>query len=60
MLTLANGTTQRRELYYGSTYLSQSSRHLRVPSGVVKAVVYDSRGQSRTLPLAPQLAGVAR
>ena len=58
LLTLANGATQRRELYYGSTYLSQSSRHLRVPSGVVKAVVYDSRGQSRTLPLAPQIAGV--
>ncbi|MDB4881702.1 MAG: RNA-binding protein [Gemmatimonadetes bacterium] len=60
LLTHANGTTQRRELYYGSTYLSQSSRDLRVPSGVVKAVVFDSRGRSRSLPLAPQIAGAAR
>jgi hypothetical protein len=60
LLTRANGATERRELYYGSTYLSQSSRYLRVPAGVVKAVVYDSRGRSRTIPLAPQIAGAAR
>jgi hypothetical protein len=58
LLTQASGATQRRELYHGSTYLSQSSRYLRVPTGVVKAVVYDSRGRSRTLTLAPQIAGV--
>ncbi|MEO6529218.1 MAG: VCBS repeat-containing protein [Gemmatimonadaceae bacterium] len=60
LFTLASGATQRRELYYGSTYLSQSSRYVRVPSGVVKAVVFDSRGQSRELPLVPQIAGAQR
>ena len=46
-LTRADGTTQRQELYYGSSYLSQSSRYLNVPDGVVKVVVFDSRGGSR-------------
>ena len=49
VLTRADGTTRRQELYYGSTYLSQSSRYVSVPAGVVKAVVFDSRGQSRTI-----------
>jgi hypothetical protein len=49
VLTLANGVTRRQELYYGSTYLSQSSRYLRLPLDVAKAVVFDSRGQSRTV-----------
>ena len=59
LLTRADGTTQRCELSYGSTYLSQSSRFLRVPAGVVKAVVFDSRGGSRVIPLAPRLAGAS-
>jgi enediyne biosynthesis protein E4 len=51
-LTFADGTSRRQELYYGSTYLSQSSRYLRLPAQVVGAVVHDSRGRSRTIPLA--------
>jgi hypothetical protein len=60
MLTLADGSTRRVELYHGSTYLSQSSRHLRVPDGTTRAVVHDSRGRSRTLTLTPQIAGAPR
>jgi enediyne biosynthesis protein E4 len=52
VLTLADGTTRRREFYYGSTYLSQSSRYLKVPENTVKAVIYDFRGQARTLAVA--------
>ncbi len=53
VLTLANGTTRREELYYGSGYLSQSSRFLRVPEGVTRVTVYDSRGHSRDVVLRP-------
>jgi hypothetical protein len=49
LLTRADGTIRRQELYHGSTYLSQSSRSVRVPAGVVKVVVFDSRGRSRTI-----------
>jgi hypothetical protein len=52
-LTFADGTSRRQELYYGSTYLSQSSRYLRLAPQVVKVVVHDSRGQSRSLVLVP-------
>ena len=48
VFTLANGTTRTQELYYGSGYLSQSSRFLRVPEGVTRVTVYDSRGHSRS------------
>jgi hypothetical protein len=57
VLTLADGTTRRQDLYYGSTYLSQSSRFLKVPDEVTRVTVYDSRGRSRDLVLRP---GVAR
>jgi len=56
VLTLADGTTRRQELYYGSTYLSQSSRFLKVPDEVTGVTVYDSRGRSRDLVLRPGVA----
>ncbi|HEV7993761.1 MAG TPA: VCBS repeat-containing protein [Gemmatimonadaceae bacterium] len=56
-ITLAGGATRRQELSYGSSYLSQSSRYVSVPSDAVKVVVVDSRGGSRVLPLeTPPLA----
>jgi hypothetical protein len=60
LLTDAKGRTTRVELAYGSTYLSQSSRYLRLGKDVVKATVVDSRGASRSLPLDSQLARAAR
>jgi enediyne biosynthesis protein E4 len=49
VLTLADGTTRRQEFYYGSTYLSQSSRFLKVPDEVTKVTVYDYHGRGRAL-----------
>ncbi len=49
ILTFSDGTTRKQEFYYGSGYLSQSSRFLRVPDALEKAVIYDFRGNSRTL-----------
>ena len=44
-----NGEKQRVEFYYGSGYLSQSSRSIRVPKGVKEIVVYDYQGKSRKI-----------
>jgi enediyne biosynthesis protein E4 len=49
VLTLRDGRRQRQEFYHGSTYLSQSSRRLRLPPEVQQAVVYDARGGSRVV-----------
>ena len=56
VFTLADGTTRRQELCYGSGYLSQSSRFLQVPEEIARVTVYDSRGHGRDLVLKPGLA----
>jgi hypothetical protein len=35
------------EFYYGAGYLSQSTRNLNVPTGVVEIEVFNSKGESR-------------
>ncbi|MBA4056507.1 MAG: hypothetical protein C0490_17460 [Marivirga sp.] len=42
-----DGRKQKIEFYYGSGYLSQSSRKLTVPQGVKEIVIYDAKGSSR-------------
>lgn len=44
-----NGTKRTMELYHGSGYLSQSTRKVRIPSGMAKVSVVDSRGNERQL-----------
>ena len=51
LVTLANGKTFKHEFYYGSTYLSQSSRALRYSENVVRIEVYNFKGESH--PPAP-------
>jgi hypothetical protein len=48
------------ELAYGSTYLSQSSRYMRIGRQIVSVKVFDSRGASRSLALDSQLARAAK
>ena len=48
-----NGEKQRIEFYYGSGYLSQSSRSVRIPKNVTEVIVYDYKGQSRSVVLNP-------
>ncbi|MEP6738137.1 MAG: VCBS repeat-containing protein [Chryseolinea sp.] len=43
----ANGKTRKTELYYGSGYLSQSSRCVRIPAEVTEVVVFDTKGGQR-------------
>ena len=46
-LRYADGRKQSVEFYYGSGYLSQSTRAITVPQGVSEIVVYNSQGESR-------------
>jgi hypothetical protein len=56
-LLLQNGKKQRQEFYYGSGYLSQSSRQLAVSKQVKQVVIFDNKGKSRAiLPFQDNLA----
>lgn len=48
-LIFTDGKKQKVEFNYGSGYLSQSSRRLRVPANVKEIVVHDSKGGSRSV-----------
>lgn len=47
-----NGEKQRVEFYYGAGYLSQSSRSVRIPKDVIEVIVYDFKGQPRSISIA--------
>ena len=50
VLTSSSGATWRQEFYYGTTYLSQSSRFLELTEGVEKAVIYGRTGSRVIVP----------
>lgn len=49
-LTYSNGQTQKIEWYYGQGYLSQSSRKMRVPPGVISIKLCSYEGKCREIP----------
>jgi len=52
ILTLSDNKKVRKELYFGSSYLSQSSRSFTIPAeGVLKLEIYDNRGKSREIKI---------
>ena len=51
VLTLRNGKSYKHEFFYGSTYLSQSSRSLPSSSDVVKIEVFNFKGELREVLL---------
>ncbi|OOQ60990.1 VCBS repeat-containing protein [Mucilaginibacter pedocola] len=46
---LSNGKTRKEELYFGSSFLSQSSRFVRLNSNVASVTVTDNKGVKRVL-----------
>jgi hypothetical protein len=48
-LLYENGQQEKIEFYYGSGYLSQSTRSMTLPTGVRKIIVYDFQGNTRTI-----------
>ncbi|HEY9488131.1 MAG TPA: RNA-binding protein, partial [Chryseosolibacter sp.] len=51
LIKLKNGQRYRHEFYYGSTYLSQSSRRMPIPIDVESITVFDFSGQMRNIIL---------
>jgi hypothetical protein len=51
MLEHNDGKKERVEFYYGSGYLSQSTRSVRIPHSVTGIIVYDFRGGERSVDL---------
>jgi hypothetical protein len=50
-ITLANGKKRKEELYYGNSFLSQSSRFVTANDKVISVQVKDNKGQIRTIRL---------
>lgn len=50
-LTYQTGEKEYREFYYGSGYLSQSSRVCKVPAGVITVTFTSYKGETRTIHL---------
>jgi hypothetical protein len=48
-LTYKNGKTQKREFYYGSSFLSQSGRFLNVNDSIVSIQIVDNKGAIREI-----------
>jgi hypothetical protein len=51
VLTYENGLKEYREFYYGSGYLSQSSRVVKIPKGVTSVVITNYIGEIRNIPV---------
>ncbi|RFM28490.1 VCBS repeat-containing protein [Deminuibacter soli] len=47
VITLANGTTRKMEFYYGSGFLSQSSRSIPVNSNITQVIITNYMGTKR-------------
>ncbi|QNF34809.1 VCBS repeat-containing protein [Adhaeribacter swui] len=52
---LQNGKSYRHEFYYGSSFLSQSERVLKITPNMAQVTIVDSQGQKRNLDLSPGL-----
>ena len=48
-ITFADGRKQRIEFYYGSGFMSQSSRMFRMPGMVKEIVLYNTKGMTRKI-----------
>ncbi|MDQ2864410.1 MAG: VCBS repeat-containing protein, partial [Bacteroidota bacterium] len=49
ILTFKNGSQQRHEINYGSSFLSQSSRFLQIADNVASAEIINNKGEKRTI-----------
>jgi hypothetical protein len=44
-----NGATEKREFYYGTSFMSQSARFIKLSKGVSSIDILDNKGQTRSL-----------
>jgi enediyne biosynthesis protein E4 len=57
-VTYTDGHKEYIEFYYGSGFLSQSSRKIRIAKDVVKMVVHDSKGGTREITFSEKSKGI--
>ena len=55
-LHFSNGTKRRIEFYHGDSYLSQSARVISVDADVEKLVLFNAKGETRTIPMTANLS----
>ena len=48
-ITFKNGKKQRREFYYGSSFISQSARFISIDKNVSSIIITDSNGKTRKM-----------
>jgi hypothetical protein len=48
-LTCTNGKTRKLEFYYGSSFLSQSSRFIKTDENIKSLLIYGNNGEKRTI-----------
>jgi hypothetical protein len=53
LIRFKNGKTQKEEFYYGTSFLSESARFLRVGPDVTGITITDSKGRSREVTPPP-------
>ena len=49
LITMANGQTRREEIYYGSSFLSQSANFICVSAAAKKVEIINTKGEKRVL-----------
>jgi len=49
LIKYKNGKTDKEEFYYGSSFLSQSSRFMKLNDDMASVVIYDENGKSRVI-----------
>ncbi|MBC7628721.1 hypothetical protein, partial [Ferruginibacter sp.] len=49
LVTLKSGKQYRQEFYYGSSYLSQSGRHMTIAPNIKSVTIFNNLGNKRQL-----------
>jgi FG-GAP-like repeat len=49
LVSYKNGSSRKQEFYYGSSFLSQSSRFIHIDNSVLSVTIYNSKGGSRKI-----------
>jgi hypothetical protein len=51
LITYKNGKTEKQEFYYGSSFLSQSARFVKLNDQIVSVTFFDDKNTGRTVKL---------
>ena len=49
LIRFKNGKTEKREFYYGSSFLSQSARFININENVSGVMIFDTKGDQRVI-----------